>query len=232
MRIELWGDEADSIRTFDAETQRSIENLTEAVIYPAIEYPENGERDVSFLEYFDREDTLLFLDEPLRLMEKGQGVEEEFMEAQKKRVESGYEMSDGEAKFYTSQEIVQWINGYRSIGFLALDMRCAGFAVRETYNIQTRSVNPYNNSFDMLTQDLKRLKRNGYRVVLLSGSRTRAKRLAEDLRDYNLSSFYSDDMEREVKPGEIMTVYGHVAEGYEYPLLKFTVISETEYGKR
>ena len=84
----------------------------------------------------------------------------------------------------------------------------------------------------MLTQDLKRLKRNGYRVVLLSGSRTRAKRLAEDLRDYNLSSFYSDDMEREVKPGEIMTVYGHVAEGYEYPLLKFTVISETDiFGK-
>ena len=35
VRIELWGDEVDSIRTFDAETQRSIENLTEAVIYPA-----------------------------------------------------------------------------------------------------------------------------------------------------------------------------------------------------
>ncbi len=232
VRIELWGDEVDSIRTFDVETQRSIENLTEAVIYPAIEYPEKGERDVSFLEYFDREDTLLFFDEPLRLLEKGQGVEEEFMEAQKKRVESGYEMSDGEAKLYTSQEIVQLMNGYKSIGFFALDMRCAGFLVRETYHLQTRSVNPYNNSFDMLTQDLKRLKRNGYRVVLMSGSRTRAKRLAEDLRDYNLSSFYSDDMERKVEPGEIMTVYGHVAEGYEYPLLKFTVISETDiFGK-
>ena len=38
-----------------------------------------------------------------------------------------------------------------------------------------------------------------YRVVLLSGSRTRAKRLAEDLRDYDLSSFYSEDMQREVR---------------------------------
>ena len=66
-------------------------------------------------------------------------------------------------------------------------------------------MNPYNNSFEMLTQDLKRLKRNGYRVILLSGSRTRAKRLAEDLRDYNLSSYYSEDLDREVKPGEIMT---------------------------
>ena len=84
----------------------------------------------------------------------------------------------------------------------------------------------------MLTQDLKRLKRNGYRVVLLSGSRTRAKRLAEDLRDYNLSSYYSDELDREVAPGEIMTAYGHVAYGYEYPMLKFTVISETDiFGK-
>ena len=34
------------------------------------------------------------------------------------------------------------------------------------------------------------------------------------------------------RPGEIMTAYGHVAEGYEYPMLKFTVISETDiFGK-
>ena len=63
---------------------------------------------------------------------------------------------------------------------------------------------------------------------MLSGSRTRAKRLAEDLRDYNLSSFYSEDVEREVNPGEIMVTYGHVTEGYEYPMIKFIVISETD----
>ena len=65
------------------------------------------------------------------------------------------------------------------------------------------------------------MKRNQSRVILLSGSRTRARRLAEDLRDYNLSSFYSEDMDREVEPGEIMTAYGYIAEGYEYPLLNF-----------
>ena len=35
IRIELWGDEIDSIRSFDAESQRSIENLEEITIYPA-----------------------------------------------------------------------------------------------------------------------------------------------------------------------------------------------------
>ena len=232
VRIELWGDEVDSIRTFDVESQRSIENLTEVSICPSIEFPGEGEQGVSFLDYFPADETLLFLDEPVRLMEKGQGVEEEFIEAQKKRVESGYELKDGEVRLYGTEEILNRINTYSSIGFYALDMRCKGLLIRESYHIQAKSVNPYNSSFELLTQDLKRLKRNGYRVVLLSGSRTRAKRLAEDLRDYNLSSYYSDDLDRLAGSGEIMTAYGHVAEGYEYPMLKFTVISETDiFGK-
>ena len=36
-RIELWGDEVDSIRTFDPESQRSVEQLDEALLYPATE---------------------------------------------------------------------------------------------------------------------------------------------------------------------------------------------------
>lgn len=232
IRIELWGDEVDSIRTFDVDTQRSIENLSEVVIYPASEFPEEEGRRVSFLDYFETKHTILFLDEPVRLEEKGRGVEEEFLEAQKRRLESGYHMSESEAGLYHTEEIIKRLNQYSSVGFSALEMRVKGLEVKKSFHLQTRNVNPYNSSFEALTLDLKRLKRSGYRVVLFSGSRTRAKRLAEDLRDYNLSSYYSDNLDREVQPGEIMTAYGHVAEGYEYPLLKFTVISETDiFGK-
>jgi len=232
IRIELWGDEVDSIRTFDVDSQRSIENLQEVDIYPASEFPKEEEKSVSFLDYFTPEETILFLDEPVRLREKGEGVENEFMEAQKKRLESGYELTEAEVKLYTTDEIVEKMNAFSSIGFYAIEMRCKGMKIRNSYHLQTKSVNPYNSSFELLTRDLKRLKRNGYRVVLLSGSRTRARRLAEDLRDYDLSSFYSEEMGREVGAGEIMTTYGHIAEGYEYPMLKFTVISETDiFGK-
>ena len=232
LRIELWGDEVDSIRTFDPESQRSIENLKEASIGPATEFPEEEGRRTSFLDYFPQEDTILYLDEPPRLIEKGAAVEEEFMEAQKRRVESGQEVSEAEAALYPVEEIVKKMNQYGSIGFSALDTPCRAFLVRGAYSLHVKGVQPYNRSFELLTQDLKRLKRNKSRVILLSGSRTRAKRLAEDLRDYGLSSFYTEDMEREVQPEEVMTMYGHVAEGYEYPLLKFTVISETDiFGK-
>ncbi|MEG1505238.1 MAG: transcription-repair coupling factor, partial [Lachnospiraceae bacterium] len=232
IRIELWGDEVDSIRTFDVESQRSIENLEEITIYPATDFPEKEAKRVSFLDYFDKKQSILYLDEPVRLLEKGENVEAEFVKAQANRLESGLEVSNEEMKIFSTKEIVTKINQYSSIGFSMLEAKPKEFKIRESYHLITKGVNPYHNSFDMLTKDLKRLKRNEYRVILLSGSRTRAKRLAEDLRDYDLSSFYSETLDREVNPGEIMVAYGHVNEGYEYPMLKFMVISETDiFGK-
>lgn len=232
IRIEFWGDEIDSIRTFDVESQRSIENLEDIEIYPASDFPEEEGTRVSFLDYFEKEESILFLDEPTRLIEKGIGVEEEYLEAQKNRLEAGCEVTDVRIPLYQTGKIADKMNEHYCIGFSALETRAREFKINNMHSIQTKSVNPYNNSFEMLTRDLKNLKRNGYRVVLLSGSRTRAKRLAEDLRDYNLSSFYSEEKDRIVQPGEIMVAFGHVAEGYEYPMLKFTVISETDiFGK-
>ena len=232
VRIELWGDEVDSIRTFDVDSQRSIENLAEIRVYPADEFISEEVGRVSFLEYFDEDSLILFLDEPSRLVERGEAIEQEFTEAQAKRLENGYDVTDTEMELYCTKDVIKKMNRYPAIGFSSLDMKMADFKIRQRYALQVKGVNPYNNSFEMLTRDLKKLKRSGYRVVLLSGSRTRAKRLAEDLRDYNLSSFYSDDMDREVQPGEIMTAYGYAAEGYEYPMLKFVVISETDiFGK-
>ena len=232
IRIELWGDEVDSIRTFDVESQRSIENLEEITIYPASDFPEEEAKRVSLLDYFDKEETILFLDEPTRLIEKGTSVENEFVQAQANRFESGLDVSDEEMKLFTAKEVADKMNLFYGVAFSSLEMKCKELKAREVFHLQSKSVNPYNNSFETLTRDLKRLKRSGYRVVLLSGSRTRAKRLAEDLRDYDLSSFYSEDLEHEVLSGEIMVSYGHVSEGYEYPLLKFMVISETDiFGK-
>ena len=225
IRIEFWGDEIDSIRTFDVDSQRSVENLMEISIYPGDEC-DGGNKNISFIDYFDVKKTIIFLDEPARLLEKGKKVEEE--------VTSAYEKRDLQVApdFFTAETIVKKLNNYRMLGFATLDTKCKPFVINEVHHIQAKSVNPYNSSFDMLTHDLKRLKRNEYRVVLLSGSRTRAKRLAEDLRDYGLSSFYSDTLDREVQPGEIMVCYGHVEIGYEYPMIKFMVISETDiFGK-
>ena len=234
VRIELWGDEIDSLRSFDVESQRSVENLETVTIYPASENWKREMDTVSFLEYFPKEKSLLLLDEPQRLQEMAEEVEAEYFHSRESRIEAGMDREeDISLTVFATKDIIGKMNQYSGIAVTTLESKCGLFRLRKTYSIQARGVNPYNNSFELLTRDLKRLKREKYRVVLLSASRTRAKRLAEDLRDYDLSSFYSEDMERTVNPGEIMVSCGYVAEGYEYPMLKFMVISETDiFGRR
>lgn len=63
-RIELWGDEIDSIRYFDISSQRSTENLKEIEIYPANE--EIGELTGNIIEYI-HENYMIFIDEISRI---------------------------------------------------------------------------------------------------------------------------------------------------------------------
>ena len=225
-RIELWGDEIDSIRSFDAESQRSLENLEEITIYPAVEHP--GEKaQLSFLDYFPAQKSVIFLDEPNRLVEKGRAVEEEYRQSRLHRAEKG-EKNLPENWLCSFEKVQKELNRRNCIALCALEPRQAGWKINEKFYIEAKSVNSYNSSFELLTKDLEQYKRQGYRVALLSGSRTRAERLAKDLQEQQLSAFYSQDYDRQIQPGEIMVVYGHAKKGFEYPLTKFVVMTESD----
>ena len=213
-RIELWGDEIDSIRSFDAESQRSLENLGEKA-------------QLSFLDYFPAQKSVIFLDEPNRLVEKGQAVEEEYRQSRLHRAEKG-EKNLPENWLCSFEKVQKELNRRNCIALCALEPRQAGWKINEKFYIEAKSVNSYNSSFELLTKDLEQYKRQGYRVALLSGSRTRAERLAKDLQEHQLSAFYSQDYDRQIQPGEIMVVYGHAKKGFEYPLTKFVVMTESD----
>lgn len=225
-RIELWGDEIDSIRSFDPESQRSLENLEELTIYPAVEHI--GDKDmVSFLDYFPEERTIIFLDEPNRLTEKGGAVEEEYRQSRMHREEKG-SRNLPENWLCSFEQLQKELNKRNCISVCALEPKQAGWKVREKFYLEVKSISAYNNSFELLVKDLHQYKKQGYSIALLSGSRTRAERLAKDLQEEGLAAFYGQDYDREICPGEIMVVYGHAKKGFEYPLIKFAVMTESD----
>ena len=228
-RIELWDEEIDSIRSFDAESQRSIEMLDSIKIYPAKE-PEarQSKESISFLEYFLDKDSVVFLDEPNRLSEKANAVELEFRESIQNRIDQGKAAPEEAYTICGAAEVLAKLEKVKCAAFCMLDARIKEFHVNHKFALEVKGINSYQNSFELLSKDLKRWKKEKYRTVLLCSSRTRAKRLAQDLQDENLNAFYTDDEERIVNPGEIVLLYGNVKNGYEYPMLKFAVLSETD----
>lgn len=229
-RIELWGDEIDSIRSFDAQSQRSLENLEEIVIYPAAEQQAENS-GITFPDYFPADKTLIFLDEPNRLVENAQAVEEEFSQSCRNREEKGTaNISRGWMCGWN--DLQKKLNRRNCISFSSLEPKKTGWDFTGNFNLTVKSMNSYQSSFELLVKDLKQYKKRGYQTVLMSGSRTRAERLAKDLQEEGLSAFYGQDTDRILEPGEIMTVYGHARKGFEYPLIKFAVITETDiFGK-
>ena len=226
IRIELWGDEIDSIRSFDAQSQRSLENLEEVTIYPASERTcEKGM--VTFLDYFREEASMIFLDEPNHLSSSAQEVEEEFCQSRRNREEKG--MQNLPAQWLCGwEDLCRELNRRNCISVSALEPRTDNWKVTGKFNLTVRSVSSYNSSFELLVKDLHKYKKQNYQIALLSGSRTRAERLAKDLQAEGLNAFYGQDPERIIQPGEIMVVYGHAKKGFEYPLVKFAVITETD----
>ena len=309
VRIELWGDEVDSIRSFDAESQRSIQQMDEVTIYPAAELiltkehieegilrleadekkqekafrdqkkPEEAQRirravgelveslkegfdvqtldayiryfcqdTVSFLDYMKEvgakvtlvssgaagktaepepaSGLALILDEPQRMKEKAETVETEFRESMSHRLEQGYILPGQADLLFASKTVLAECHTPHSIFMTGLDQRLPGMTVKAKYSLTGKNLNSYQNSFEILIKDLTKWKKDGYRVVLLSASRTRASRLAGDLREYDLRAFCPEDAGRPVAPGEILVTYGKLHKGFEYPLIKFVVITE------
>jgi len=289
-RIELWGDEVESIRSFDVLSQRSVEKLESIRIYPATEFvleeerirrgleklekeaakqeqifrdshqPEEAHRIVTqvkelkeqllelqskvnlegYIRYF-YEDTVtlpeligkqgqvtFFVDEPIRVKEEADAIEMEFRESMEQRARKGYILPGQMNILYSGEWVAAKLMKLGVVSLATMDVRGGFFKPEQKYDISARNIAPYNNSFEALVKDLKQYRKKGYRVLLLSGSRTRAKRLAEDLREQELSAVYTEDPMREVLCGEVLTYYGHVGKGFEYPWLKFVVLSESD----
>jgi transcription-repair coupling factor (superfamily II helicase) len=289
VRIELWGDEVDTIRTFDVESQKSVETLEEITIYPACELVLSDEQKqqginrvleeaetvseklrkemkteeayrmkalsqelaeqwgelsmyagmdaylsyfikekTGLLDYFSRSDTTIFFDELGRCVERGQQTEVEFSESMKQRLTMGYILPGQMKELFAQKEIMGKLAQFSCVEVSSLDVKTYGLKSNGQFAIQVKSVSAYNSSFELLVKDLKRYRRNGYRIILLSGSRSRAKRLADDLLAEELNSFYTEDYDHELLPGQIMVCYGKVKRGYEYPILQFAVITDTD----
>ena len=292
-RIELWGDDIDSIRNFDPFSQRSIEELPEITIYPAAEYIlskddiEKGIKRIeaesktvsekfrkalktqeayrlsnlaselreklemlggrtnieSYASYFYPEglisfpewikrvsggDICWFIDEPLRVKQQSDAVTAEFSESFTARLEKGYALPGQADRIYAGETIAAKMNGMKIVTLRQLPGDEGFFAADKKIDIDSRNTSPYNGSFETLIRDLKDYRNKKYKVVMLTSSRTRGARMAEDLRDRDIPAAFSDDPEREVIEGETLITYGRIGRGFEYPALKFVVLTEND----
>ena len=152
----------------------------------------------------------------------------EFSESMSHRLEKGNILPSQTDVLFGEGEIYAKIGARYAMAVATLDCRLPLLQVSGHYNINSKSIASYNNSFETLISDINSWKKQKYRIILMSSSRTRAQRLASDLRDNGVTAIYSDSADREPVEGEVMTLGGRLRRGYEYPDIRFVAVAEDD----
>ncbi len=156
---------------------------------------QDGTTGVSLYTYFDK-DALLVLDDPVRLKAAAEATEEEYRLSIERRLEKGI-IEEGEeyGGIFTADEIISELCSRRALLIAGLDESLASFGAVRDFHFNTSSAGNYKDSFELLISDIKNYQAKGYRISVLTPSRTRCSRLAATLREYDIKAYCPDDDE-------------------------------------
>ncbi|MBX7371019.1 transcription-repair coupling factor [Clostridium chauvoei] len=284
-RVELFGDQIDSIRTFNTDSQRSIEKVKSSEIFPTKEIiiteegldlakkrmkeefeeinQKSGNKDKerisrlqdivnknieslsetltfetveSYLPYFYKEKEDLFeylkgytyiIDDVKRCIGKVDSTYYEFRENYESFLQRGGILPGQNELLITKETLIEKVQDQNSITLDTFVSKNEILKPLATVGINQVTLNNYQGQLDLLIEEIQNKKLNGYKILILSGTRSRGERLVSTLRDRGIESSYKDDVSS-IQFGEVVITFGNLLKGFEYPDIKLCVISDKE----
>lgn len=239
LRIEFFDDEVDSLRYFSLESQRSLEQVEEANIYPVSEQGKPSSlKAFSLLDYLPK-DCLVIVDEPVRVLEEGKRVEEEFIAYFSQRAEAE-KAEKSPLDLFSVRTLMEECASRPIFFFSSLGGLSEWSEVFEnplkSLSVECREIPFYGKQFAQFKGDMEKYKKEKVRISLYSPSQSRASRLAKELRQEGLSAYcpdtMSEDREEEENPGSIRVLPRYLRKGFYLPQEKILVMTEQDlYGQ-
>ncbi|URM38029.1 transcription-repair coupling factor [Flavobacterium anhuiense] len=169
-RIEFFGNEVDSIRTFDVETQLSVETHKKITIIPNVENKLFQENRESFLDYI-AEKTVLFIQNTEGLFSQ--------LDKQFARAEEAFEKLSKEIKHATPEQLFLNQASFikRALDFSVVELASRPvFKTTKKFEFHIQPQPSFNKQFDLLLNNLSDNHFNGYVNYLFCSNETQAKR--------------------------------------------------------
>jgi len=171
-RIEFFGDEVDSIRSFDVETQLSTDRVRKIAIIPNVADKILHEARVSFLEYISSK-TTIFLKNPSLCQGR---LDQLFTKAHEafRNMSTEVTHASPESLFLDGSQLRTTLQEYRKIALEGpLPEEYPGV---ETLDIPARPQPAFNKHFDLLLSKLRENKESGMQNYIFCASEQQAKR--------------------------------------------------------
>ena len=188
-RIEFFGNEVDSIRTFDVATQLSVEKKNKITIIPNFENKLLEEKRESFLDYIHPRTTLFIQNTDLL----GANLDKLFGKA-----EESFEKLSKDIKHASPEELFLNQKAFlkQALQFSVVELSTKPtFKIQESFEFSIKPQPSFNKQFDLLMENLKENRQNGIKNYLFCANEQQAKRfhdIFESMDEQNHEHFVKD----------------------------------------
>ncbi|QTY28046.1 transcription-repair coupling factor [Flavobacterium sp. CS20] len=184
-RIEFFGDEIESIRTFDIETQLSNQTHSKASIMPNVENKYVQEKRQSFLEYI-KQQSLIITENPELLKAD---LNELFKKAENnfKQLSENVSYSKPSELFCHGDELIAQLQNFNCIQYH--NQNFLGASDNFIFTCHTSPQPAFNKKFDLLIDDLEKHQKSDYTNVICRLNQQQAQRFHDIFEDMQFTNY-------------------------------------------
>jgi len=220
VRLEFVGDIIESIRRFDAATQRSLVALDRVIVRPQrellfdVSQPDDGaahDRTATVIDYVRRAAATLVVCEFDEVAERAKALETQWRSTQADIVARGRPAPAFEAIAVDWPALDRWLSGARRVTELAVG---AGSAAG--LHVSSRPAAAFHGRIADWVEEIRAARAEGDRVVFVAATPGRAERTIELLGDYDIrarSLAETDDLET----AAVLVTTGRLSRGFHLP---------------
>lgn len=180
---------------------------------------------VNLLAYLPRQ-SLVVLDEAARLREALEDWEKDIQGIYASRLEQG-QILPGQLEVYTTWDgLAADLKQYPVIHLAMLLKQTPGSEPGRVVSLPSRPVQLFQGQWPRFIDEVRRWKREGRTMVIVTSSDERQRRLAAGLSDYDLHARCVGDLAEPPLSGTITIARGMVERGFEVPALGLVLISD------
>ena len=231
VRLEFIGDIIESVRRYDAATQRSLEALDRIAVSPqrellpdpaALDDPNAFDRSATVIDYARRAGADVVVLEIDDVSDRGRTLEQQWRTSAADAEARGRIAPPYEAIALGWEELEAWLGRVRRISELAVDDTAdpAG-------HIACQSALAYHGRIGDWVNEIRAARDRGEQVLFVAASAGRAERTIELLADYDVrarSVAEADDLQK----AAVLVATGRLSRGFHLPAAGLLVFAETD----
>lgn len=223
----------DSVARIKEEVEEAIAKIESDISPKGLELyvPYTNIQLVSILDYISK-NTLIYLDEPAKIKDRLERTLFEYEESMKDRLNYGHILPKQIELIFEIGKILAKLEEHQLVQLMNFEAKLEEFEEDLTVSLRVHENSNFYKNLDLLEKDLKEWKRSGKRVAMLSGVKAKAERLCDELEQRGVLVSYTERLDEQVQPGQIIIYKGSLQKGFYYDDIQYYVVADKDlFGK-